>query len=129
LGKNRTQSPDSLEQSRRRDTDLRYIRVAGRGLAQVGLTPEQTIGKTLAELFPPDAVAVVEGPYRRAFEGETVTIDVPLADRIFAVSAAPLDRVDGAVQTIVAVAQDITERVWAERDRRLVSAHVGMPAA
>ena len=57
----------------------------------------------------------MEGPYRRAFAGETVTVEVPFADRIYTLSVAPLDRVDGAVRTIVAVAQDITERVRAER--------------
>ena len=97
------------------DADLRYVRAAGRALGQFGLTPEQMIGRTFAELFPPDTVAVVEGPYHRAFGGETVAVDVPLADRIFTVTAAPLERVDGAVRTIVAVAQDITERVRAER--------------
>jgi PAS domain S-box-containing protein len=96
------------------DRELRYVRAAGRALTQFGMTPERTIGKRLADLFPPDAVAVVEGPYRRAFAGETVTVDVPLAGRIFTVSAAPLDEVDGEIRTIVAVAQDVTERARSE---------------
>ena len=40
---------------------------------------------------------------------------MPLADRIYTLTVAPLDRVDGVVRTIVAVATDITERVRAER--------------
>ena len=99
------------------DPDLRYVMTAGRGLAQIGLTPEQVIGKTLAELFPPEQVAVVEGPYRRAFTGETVTVDLPHAGRTYALSAAPLDRVDGVVRSIIVVAQDVTERVQAEQER------------
>ena len=97
------------------DSDFRYVMAAGRALAEVGLTPEQMIGKTLAEMYPPEAVALIEGPYRRAFEGETVTVDVPLAGRIFTVTAAPLDRVNGTIRTIIAVAQDMTERVRVER--------------
>jgi PAS domain S-box-containing protein len=97
------------------DADLRYVMAAGRGLAEAGLTPEHMIGKSLAELYPPEMVAVMEGPHRRALAGETVTVEVPLADRIYTLTVAPLDRVDGAIRTIVAVATDITERVRAER--------------
>ncbi|HZO30578.1 MAG TPA: PAS domain-containing protein, partial [Chloroflexota bacterium] len=97
------------------DADLRYVMAAGRVLKEMGLTPEHMIGKTHAELYPPEVVAAVEAPFRRALEGETVTADVPLGDLTYTLSAAPLDRVDGAIRTIVVVAQDITERVRAER--------------
>jgi PAS domain S-box-containing protein len=98
------------------DTELRYVMASGRGLAQVGLTPEQMIDKLLAEVHPPEVAAAREGPYRRALAGETVTVEVPFAGRIYTLSVAPLDREDEAVRTIIAVAQDITERVRAERD-------------
>ena len=97
------------------DADLRYVMAAGRVLTEMGLTPEQMIGKTHAELYPPEVVAAVEEPFRRALEGETVTADVPFGDLTYSLSAAPLDRVDGAIRTIVVVAQDISERVRAER--------------
>src|SRR6185369_12744877 len=91
----------------------------GRGLDDIGLTPEQMLGKTFDDLYPPEMVAVMEGPHRRALAGETVTFEVPVGDRVYTLSVAPLDRVDGVVQTIVAVAQDITEFRQADRDRRL----------
>jgi PAS domain S-box-containing protein len=99
------------------DSDLRYVMAAGRGLVQVGLAPEKLIGKTLAELFPAELLAVVEAPYRRAFAGETATVDLPLAGRIYTLNAAPLDRVDSVVRTIIVVAQEVTERVQAEQGR------------
>jgi PAS domain S-box-containing protein len=116
------------------DGDLRYVMATGRGLAEVGLAPEYMVGKTLADLYPPEMVAVMEGPHRRALAGETVTFDVSLGNRTYTLSVAPLDRVDGTVRTIVAVAQDITERVRAEgalarREAQLAEAqrlaHVG----
>jgi PAS domain S-box-containing protein len=97
------------------DTELRYAMVTGLALARAGLTPESMVGKTLAELYPPDVIAVVEEPCRRALAGATVTVDAHFGDRIFSWSAAPLDRMDGAVRTIVIVVQDVTERVRAER--------------
>jgi PAS domain S-box-containing protein len=90
---------------------------AGRVLAELGLTPESMIGKTHAELYPPEVVAAVEEPFRRALAGETTTGNVPLGHLTYTLSAAPLDQVDGTVRTIVVVAQDITERVRAERER------------
>jgi PAS domain S-box-containing protein len=97
------------------DTELRYVLAAGRSLTEVGLTPDLMVGRALAEVHPPEAATARAGPYRRALAGETVTVDVPFADRSYTLSVAPLDRVDGAVQTIVSVSQDITERVRAER--------------
>jgi PAS domain S-box-containing protein len=97
------------------DSDRRYVMASGRGFAQAGLTPEHVIGKALAEVYPPDVLAAMEGPLRRAFAGETVTVDVPCGERIYTLSLAPLDVVDGAVHTIITVSQDITERVRAER--------------
>jgi len=99
------------------DTELRHVMAAGRGLAEAGLTPEQMIGKALAELYPPEVAAVMEGAHRRACAGETVTFDLACADRHYTLTAAPLDRADGAVRTIVIVCQDITERVRADEER------------
>jgi PAS domain S-box-containing protein len=99
------------------DADLRYVTVMGQGLTHIGLTPTDLVGKTLQELFAPEHVAAVEGPFRRAFSGETVTEDLLLADRAYALSATPLERASGTVRTIVVVVQDITQRLRAAQQR------------
>ena len=43
------------------DRDLRYLLVEGQGLAQVGLSPEMLVGKTLGELFPEEQVQAHPG--------------------------------------------------------------------
>jgi PAS domain S-box-containing protein len=99
------------------DAELRYVTVMGRGLAQMGLTHPDVIGRTLDELFAPEHAAVIEALYRRALAGAMITEDLPLADRTFALSAAPLTRAGGTVRSIVVVTQDITERIRAEQQR------------
>ncbi len=43
------------------DRDLRYRLAEGQGLAQVGLSPEMLVGKTLGELFPEEQVQAHPG--------------------------------------------------------------------
>jgi PAS domain S-box-containing protein len=90
------------------DRELRYLLVGGEGLEIVGLTAGYLHGKTLHELFPPAAVALVEPFYRRAFAGERVRFQVLLFGRDYYISVAPFAYVSGVVTAIIAVAQDIT---------------------
>jgi len=103
------------------DRDLRYLLAEGRGLQEEGLAPEMLVGKTIEELFPKESADLVGPYYRRAFAGEDIEFELPLGGRTYAIFAAPLREEDGEVRTIIAVAQDITERkrVQAERERLL----------
>jgi PAS domain S-box-containing protein len=97
------------------DRALRYVLAEGQGLAQVGLSSEVLVGKTLDEVFSKEAVDVVKPYYRRAFAREAVQFELPVADDVYSINAAPLQYgEDGEVHTIIAVAQNITERKRAE---------------
>ena len=87
------------------DRDLRYLFASGGGLADAGLDPQRLIGRTLAEVFGEDAANTVRPHYTRAFQGESITFDLPMQDRIYLINAAPLP----GGEAIVAVAQDVTE--------------------
>jgi PAS domain S-box-containing protein len=106
------------------DRDLRYELAAGRGLEQSGIDPEQLIGRTLAEIFPPDQVALVKPHYEKALSGQTVEFELSLGERCYNICAAPLHVDDGEVRTIVAVAQDITMRKQAEDLIRISEANL-----
>lgn len=103
------------------DRDLRYLLAEGRGLQEEGLTPEMLVGKTIEELFPKESADFVWPFYQRAFAGENVEFELALGDRTYGIFAAPLREENGEVRTIIAVAQDVTERkrVQAERERLL----------
>jgi len=103
------------------DGDLRYLLAEGRGLEEEGLTSEMLVGKTLEELFPKESADFVRPYYRRAFAGENVEFELPLGGRMYSIYAAPLREENGEVRTIIAVAQNVTERkrVQEERERLL----------
>ena len=99
------------------DRDLRYLLAEGKGLEQVGLSPEMLVGKTLDELFPKESADFVKPYYQEAFAGENVEFELPLGGYVFSIHAAPLDEEDDEVRTIIAVAQNVTERKRAEEER------------
>lgn len=100
------------------DRDLRYLFAAGQGLAQVGLTSEQLVGKTLSELFAPEAIAYVTPYYRRALAGETLDFELEVGGRWYIINTAPLDNAQGQINAVIALAQDITARKQAEEELR-----------
>ena len=104
------------------DRDLRYLLAEGRGLEEEGLASEALVGKTIGELFPKESADLAGSYYRRAFSGENVEFELPLGERTYCIYAAPLREEDGEVRTIIAVAQNVTERkrLQAERERLLV---------
>src|SRR4051794_18980126 len=99
------------------DGDLRYLLAEGRGLEQEGLTPEMLVGKTLDELFPKESADFVKPYYRRAFAGENVEFELFLGAHVYSICAAPLREENGEVRTIIAVAQNVTERKRAQEER------------
>jgi PAS domain S-box-containing protein len=99
------------------DRDLRYLLAEGRGLKEEGLTPEMLVGKTLDELFPKESVDFVKPYYRRALAGEDIEFELPLGGNVYSICAAPLHEDNGEVHTIIAVAQNVTERKRAEEER------------
>jgi hypothetical protein len=66
------------------DRDLRYVYAAGPGLAEVGLTPENLVGRSIGEVFGPDNAALVAPHYGRAFAGQRVHFELPVFGRVFA---------------------------------------------
>jgi DNA-binding transcriptional MerR regulator len=95
------------------DRDLRYVFAEGLGLGAIGLSSDSLVGKTLYDLFPPDSVAVVQPPYERAFAGESVVFELYVAGHTYSIAAGPLEVNENGVQTIIAVAQDIS--AWQAR--------------
>ena len=100
------------------DRDLRYLLAEGQGLAQVGLTTERLVGKTLAEVFPREDVERVEPFYRRALAGETVEFELAYGGQWYSVNAAPLQDEAGHSYAIIAIALNITERKRLEAELR-----------
>jgi PAS domain S-box-containing protein len=99
------------------DSDLRYLMAEGKGLAQVGMTSHQLVGKTLAEVFPEESVAYVTPFYQKAFAGETVAFELSFGGYTYELHAAPLKYARMAISAILVIAHDVTARKRAEEER------------
>ena len=107
------------------DADLRYVHINDWLAAINGLTAEEHLGRTLAEVLPEIAKGV-ESQFRHVIEtGE------PLAGQVYAETPArpgvkrhyahhyyPDKSEDGTVVGISCAVEDVTERVWAEEALR-----------
>jgi len=106
------------------DRELRYLRV-NRALAEInGLSADEHVGRSVAEVIP-ELAPVVEPLVRRALAGETVDVELsgtqPASggeEGHWLVSYFPVPAADGEVTAVGLIVVDITERVRTEAARR-----------
>lgn len=86
----------------------------GHGLAPLGRTPGDAVGRSLFERWPdrPDIHAYV----RRALAGETVTATIEIGKGTFDTTFAPLRNVAGTLDGAIGIGLDVTDRHQARRE-------------
>jgi diguanylate cyclase (GGDEF)-like protein/PAS domain S-box-containing protein len=99
------------------DAAGRFTFIQGRGLAALGLRPDELLGRSVADVFP--ASPELAAQCVRALGGETVQASATIGARRHELHAVPLRRGDGRVQGAIGVCLDITERAQAEEKLRL----------
>ena len=101
------------------DLDLRFTASQGGGLADLGLAPNEVLGRSLQEYFGTDDPEFQPiAAHRRALAGETSTYDVEWSGRTLHSHVEPLYGVDGSIVGTIGVALDVTERKRAEEGTR-----------
>jgi PAS domain S-box-containing protein len=122
------------------DADGRYLYVNGAAAAMLGTTPENVVGKTVDELFPPQVAAQYrEGVSHVISTGETLITEekseINGRPMWFSSIVQPVQNRHGRVQAAQAVVRDITrlketEQALRESDQRLRQAvrvaHIGI---
>ncbi len=96
------------------DKDYRYSFSGGRGLAEVGLRPQDIIGRTVYDLFPPSICRAVEQHCGPVFEGFSAMYLVEYEGRVYENYAVPVFREDGGVLEGLVITIEITDRKRAE---------------
>jgi len=86
----------------------------GRGGARAGVKPDQDVGVSYFEQFK-DEPRHLEN-VRRALGGETITDRLPIRKGVYDIVYAPIVDVSGALDGMVGIATDITERAAAEEE-------------
>lgn len=111
------------------DTEYRYVFANRASAERFGLTPEEIVGKSVAEVMGREAFATIRPYMERAFRGETFSYEmaVPyarLGTRYMQVFFAPDMAEDGSVRGLVAVVHDMSERKEADSARAALAAIV-----
>jgi diguanylate cyclase (GGDEF)-like protein len=108
------------------DRDLRILIAEGEGLRALPWVDEDMFrGRMVVELqgeLPSDVLAISLECYRAAFAGERGEFEFTSEGLSFTVTAVPVHGTNGAVESVLAVVRDITERTNAER---LLAQHAG----
>jgi PAS domain S-box-containing protein len=99
------------------DRDLRFTSSTGSGLKALGLRPNESVGKSLAEFFEitnPEFPPLVA--HRRALMGQSSSFEITWMERAYETHVEPLRQADGSIRGTIGVALDVTERKRAEQE-------------
>jgi len=95
------------------DRELRFTSSVGGGLAGVGLSPGEVVGRTLQEYLGtdnPEMAAIAA--HRAALEGRSTRYEQNWRGRRYASHVVPLRDDGGEVVGAAGVSLDVTERMW-----------------
>ena len=93
------------------DANLRIDSAVGAGLEALGFHPREAAGLSVMDFFSTkDTGAPPIAAHRKALEGHAVAYELTWKDRKFESHVQPLRYGDGAIQGVVGVALDVTER-------------------
>ncbi len=95
------------------DHEGKYTFTAGKALANLGVQPNQSIGKSVFELYANNPQVVADA--RRVLAGESFNNLVEIGGRTLDTFNAPIKDENGKVISVIGVATDVTERRQAEK--------------
>ncbi len=90
------------------DHDLRFLIFDGTRFA-IPRDAATNVGRTLAEIFPPEVVARIEPVHREALQGRSGRVETVVNGRDLEIRASPVRDETGAVLMGIATSQDVTE--------------------
>ncbi|HEX8464749.1 MAG TPA: PAS domain S-box protein, partial [Abditibacterium sp.] len=97
------------------DLEGRFFLAEGRGLATIGLSSEQFVGKTLDDVFGDiPAGECIRWIFERAVQGHETASELEIHGRMRAVRGVPVLDDEGRTSFVLAMSQDITEQKGAE---------------
>jgi signal transduction histidine kinase len=96
------------------DKDLNYVFVEGKELFELGVTSEMLIGTNLRNRLSQEVVDQTIKSLKEVFNGEVKKIDIQQKGNYYLLNAVPLRDVEGSIEQIMVVEQNITESKLAE---------------
>ncbi len=105
------------------DTNLRYTLVEGLFLKQLGLSPENMLGKTPYEILDAETADLSAAIFKRTLQGETFSYDQSYVGYAYTAYATPLYNEDGTISGGMVLAHDTTTAKRAEAALRESETH------
>jgi PAS domain S-box-containing protein len=108
------------------DLDLRVLHVEGPAFARHGYKPTDWPGRFLSDMLPAGLMSELEPRYRAALRGEHQSFDYRSGDArtVYWAQITPVRGADRAVASVVAVMQDVTDRLGTIDDLSLSEARL-----
>jgi PAS domain S-box-containing protein len=108
------------------DADLRVLHVEGPAFDRHGYQPADWPGRSLSDVLPARLMSELEPRYRAALAGEHQSFDYWSQDgrNAYWAQITPVRDGDGALTSVVAVMQDVTERLGTIADLSLSEARL-----
>jgi PAS domain S-box-containing protein len=97
------------------EQDLIIGFTSGKEFETLNLDPDSFVGKSIVEVFG-DQASIVRENYMRAFTGEDVSFELFINDQYQLYNAIPLFDENGAIDRILVVVDNITERKQLEEE-------------
>ena len=103
------------------DREQRIYYINNPGATRLGARPEEIVGKTLAQLFPPQVAERQWDAIREVFESGKSSIALekviyPIGEAWMEALLIPLSVQDGEVRSVMGVSRDVTARKQAEQE-------------
>jgi PAS domain S-box-containing protein len=97
------------------DDECRFTAAGGAELEEVGMPPEEMVGKTPRQLFPPEQAEALMEAYAAALDGEPQSFEDNWQGRDYEIDVLPIRDADGTVVSGMAVARNVTTERAHER--------------
>jgi len=101
------------------DKDLKFLYVAGKELESLKVSPSYFVG-TYYHNHIPDEDGFIRSTANNVFEGKATVSEMKVFDRNYLVSSVPLYEVDGSIERILVVFQNITSQKSVQKEKELL---------
>jgi PAS domain S-box-containing protein len=97
------------------DCDGTFTHSDGKGLASLGLTPGEVVGRSLQSMYA--SYPEVVGQFQRSMDGVASTQVLAVEGMVFETWQTPMRDIDGKIVGVLGVAADVTAAHFAEKAR------------
>ena len=101
------------------DDKLNYVFVEGEDLYKAGITSKRLVGTSYLHHLPQEIRAYIKEELQDVFKGVKKSLEVTIPKGTYLLNCAPLPELEGHINQILVVEQNITQQKKAEEDARV----------